>query len=75
MHVLHTADECSTTAADCVDNSTCINSPDGFVCFCDFGLTGDGKMSGSGCIGKSPVSLVYTHQLSVQLFMKSSQHP
>ena len=49
----YTADECSTPAADCVDNSTCINSPDGFACLCDFGLTGDGRMGGSGCTGKN----------------------
>ena len=49
---LYTADECSTMAADCVDNATCINSPDGFVCLCDFGLFGDGRMSGSGCTGE-----------------------
>ena len=50
--VFYTADECSTMAANCVDNSACINSPDGFVCLCDFGLTGDGRMGGSGCVGK-----------------------
>ena len=50
--IFHTADECSTTAANCVDDSTCINSPDGFTCLCDFGLTGDGRMNGSGCIGR-----------------------
>ena len=55
----HTADECSTTAADCVENSTCINSPDGFACLCDFGLSGDGKMGGSGCTGKTIEYLAY----------------
>ena len=47
-----TADMCSTMAADCVDSATCINSPDGFVCLCPPGLTGDGTMSGNGCTGK-----------------------
>ena len=53
LAIFHTADECSTTVADCVDNSTCINSPDGFVCLCPPGLTGDGTMSGNGCTGKN----------------------
>ena len=48
-----TADMCSTMAADCVDSATCINSPDGFVCLCPPGLTGDGTMSGNGCTGKN----------------------
>ena len=57
--ILHTADECSTMAANCVGDSTCINSPDGFACLCDFGLTGDGRMSGSGCTGKTIEYLAY----------------
>jgi hypothetical protein len=47
IHV-YTADECSTIA-DCVENATCVNSPDGFVCLCPFGSMGDGRMSGNGC--------------------------
>ena len=47
-------------AANCVDSSTCINSPDGFVCLCDFGLTGDGRMGGSGCTGKKMYQLQST---------------
>ena len=58
LTIFHTADECSTTAADCVDNSTCINSPDGFTCLCDFGLTGDGRMNGSGCIEENLISVI-----------------
>ena len=41
-------DECSSIA-DCVENATCVNSPDGFVCLCPFGFMGDGKTSGNGC--------------------------
>ena len=43
---------CNSGEADCVENTTCVNSPDGFACLCDFGLTGDGRMGGSGCVGK-----------------------
>ena len=43
-------DECSSTS-DCVENATCVNSPDGFVCLCPPDLTGDGRMSGTGCNG------------------------
>ena len=42
------ADECSTIA-DCVEDSNCVNSPDGFVCLCPFGFMGDGRTSGNGC--------------------------
>ena len=47
-HTWYTADECSTIA-DCVENSNCVNSPDGFVCLCPFGFMGDGTASGNGC--------------------------
>jgi hypothetical protein len=45
---LITADECASIS-DCVENATCVNSPDGFVCLCPFGSMGDGRMSGNGC--------------------------
>ena len=45
-------DECSTIA-DCMDGATCINSPDGFVCLCPPGFTGDGRTSGNSCAGKT----------------------
>ena len=48
MDDFYSADECSTIA-DCVENSTCVNSPDGFVCLCPFGFMGDGRISGNGC--------------------------
>ena len=43
---------CSNGQADCVDGSTCIDSLNGeqFVCLCPFGLFGDGRINGTGCV-------------------------
>jgi hypothetical protein len=44
------ADECSTIS-DCVENATCINAADGFLCLCLSGFYGDGEASGNQCRG------------------------
>nr|XP_026692192.1 zonadhesin-like isoform X3 [Ciona intestinalis] len=36
--------ECSTGAASCQLNSTCVNQVPGYECVCDVGYTGDGKV-------------------------------
>lgn len=43
------ADEC-LTIADCAENTSCINSVDGFVCLCPPDFIGDGRISGSNCV-------------------------
>ena len=43
------ADECSTIA-DCAENTSCIDSIDGFVCLCPPGFIGDGRINGSNCV-------------------------
>ena len=32
-----------------MENATCINSADGFVCLCPPGFMGDGRISGTNC--------------------------
>ena len=49
LYIFAIAAACSSGEADCVDNATCINIINGFVCLCPFGFMGDGRMSGSGC--------------------------
>ena len=70
MPIFRTGDEC-TTVADCVEIATCINSPDGFVCFCPHGLYGDGRLSGSGCVGKK-FDQTFIQQLSRQCVVQST---
>ena len=45
--------ECSTVA-DCVGGTVCINTAEdpGYLCQCPPGFTGDGRLSGDGCIGE-----------------------
>ena len=35
--------ECDLLMADCHPNATCVDTPDGFVCTCNRGFTGNGK--------------------------------
>ena len=46
-----------------MENTTCVNSPDGFACLCPPGLTGDGRINGSGCTGETIVvdTGIYIH--------------
>ena len=41
-----------TEVADCVEDSTCVRTPQspGYVCLCPGGYFGDGRESGDGCI-------------------------
>ena len=43
---------CTSGEADCVEEATCIDSADGlrFICLCPPGTTGNGTMSGGGCV-------------------------
>ena len=45
-------DECFDDSDDCVSNSNCTNTNGSFICQCGFGFVGDGRTTGTGCIGK-----------------------
>ena len=45
-------DECFDDTDDCVSNSNCTNTDGSFICQCGFGFVGDGRTTGTGCIGK-----------------------
>ena len=46
-------DECAEGITNCVPDANCTNTEGGYVCQCGFGYNGDGRSSGTGCIGKS----------------------
>ena len=36
----------------CSPNADCTNTEGGFICQCPFGFNGDGRFSGTGCVGE-----------------------
>ena len=48
--------ECLLGSDDCANGATCQNTDGGFLCQCPLGSTGDGTLSGTGCVAGDPCS-------------------
>lgn len=44
-------DECDEGSAQCVNESTCVNTRGSYNCVCQEGYSGDGRQDGYGCTG------------------------
>ena len=53
VYSLHTdVNECAENQADCINEAVCVNIIGNYSCNCPGGYTGDGRLNGSGCMGK-----------------------